>query len=48
MAIQVQELKAWLDNLQDEEVVAIDDGGLILVVVDDPASFIEIGGIPED
>ena len=48
MAMFVDEIRRWLDTLDDGDVVGIDDGGLCLTVVGDEESYIEIGGIPED
>jgi hypothetical protein len=47
MAINVGTLLAWLGTLDEEDEVAIDDGGLTLVQIDGDAYF-EVGGIPED
>ena len=44
----VREVTDWLNTMSDLNHVAIDDGGLSLVMVEDPAIYIEIGGIPED
>lgn len=55
MAVNKEELQKWLDTLPDDALVAIDDGGLILVAyntaddfTDDPTDgpYIEVGGIP--
>lgn len=48
MAITVKELGDWLTTLQDDDLVAIDDGGLVLQSVENPEVYIEIGGIPEE
>ena len=48
MAMPVSEIREWLDTLNDDDQVGVDDGGLCLQVVDDSASYCEIGGIPEE
>lgn len=49
MAVTVEELKEWLSSLAGEDQVAIDDGGLALVLVDhEDEVYFEIGGVPED
>ena len=48
MAMQVAELREWLATLTDDQLVGVDDGGLCLQVVDDPETYCEIGGLPED
>jgi hypothetical protein len=40
------ELQAWLNTLDDDDCIGIDDGGLSLVVLDSNAYY-EIGGMPE-
>jgi hypothetical protein len=47
MAISKQELKNWVDSIRDEDDIAIDDGGLALVVVGEDDIYLEIGGAPE-
>lgn len=47
MAMQVIELQEWLSTFRDSEMVGIDDEGLCLRAVGDPAEYIEVGGIPE-
>jgi len=42
--MNVNEVKAWLDTLDPDAFVGIDDGGLILVVEDSEACL-EIGGM---
>lgn len=48
MACTVRELKEALKLLDDDDMIGVDDGGLTLVVVGDPGTFFEIGGIPLD
>lgn len=49
MAMTVGEVKEWLNSLDDDDLVGIDDGGLALVSVNNPEDiFIEIGGVPEE
>lgn len=47
MAIKVGEVRMWLQGLSDEDLIAVDDGGLALVVVG-RESYIEVGGIPDE
>lgn len=42
--MRVKEVKEWLNGIDDEEFVFIDEGGLILVHTDD--DYCEIGGSP--
>jgi hypothetical protein len=52
--ISIRELKDWLEQLNDEDGIAIDDGGLTLVVFTEgettrpDGNYIEVGGIPLD
>ncbi len=48
MAISKQELLHWVSSLRDEDSVAVDDGGLALVVVGEESVYLEVGGIPEE
>lgn len=48
MAMTVREIKEWLNTLQDDDLVGVDEGGLCLELVGDPESYCEIGGIPEE
>lgn len=50
MAATVKELKEWLDGLPDNKLVAIDDGGLALVIQEPGKDcsawpYFEMGGI---
>jgi len=47
MAMSGKEVKEWVAGLNDDDMVAVDDGGLCLVVKD-TGSYCEIGGIPLD
>lgn len=42
--ISVRELQRWLDTLEPNDSVSIDDGGLALVSNGDPEAYLEIGG----
>jgi hypothetical protein len=46
------EIKRWLDTLEPESDVCIDEGGLCLIELDDEGeetgSYLEIGGHPCD
>lgn len=46
MAMTAKKVKEWLATIDDEKMVAIDEGGLTLVVKGE-RSYLEIGGIPE-
>lgn len=48
MAATVRELRDWLKGMDANRLIAIDDGGLVLVAVDDPETYWEIGGLPRD
>jgi hypothetical protein len=48
MAMPVQELKEWLNNLPPDAEVGVDEGGLCLRVVGDDETYYEVGGLPED
>jgi hypothetical protein len=47
MAMSVAEIREWLDTLNENDLVGVDEGGLCLEVVDNPGVYLEIGGIPE-
>lgn len=48
--MKAKELREFLDSLPDDANVAVDDGGLQIVEIDDEGvetgSYIEVGGIP--
>ena len=49
----VKEVTEWLDNISDDNHIAVDEGGLTLVEVESFAkgeyyNYIEVGGTPED
>lgn len=48
MAMAVNEIREWLNTLNDDDMVGINDDGLALEVVGEPGSYCEIGGIPLD
>lgn len=48
MGMSVLEVKSWLDTLPKWAEVAVDDGGLSLVVVGHENVYLEVGGVPED
>ena len=49
MAVAVAELRDWLSPLKDADQVALDDGGLALVLIDhEDEIYFEIGGVPDD
>lgn len=41
------ELQRWLNRLDDDAMIGVDEGGLTLVTDDGSNSYIEIGGMPE-
>jgi hypothetical protein len=45
MAMEAKEIKEWLATVADDKTIAIDEGGLTLVVKGE-RSFCEVGGIP--
>ena len=45
--IRASELKKWLKTLPVNAEVAVDEGGLTLVVIDDKETYLEVGGVPE-
>jgi hypothetical protein len=53
MAATVKELRDWLSQFKETELVGVDEGGLTLCVVDDDAKGLsiqpqfELGGLPE-
>jgi hypothetical protein len=47
MAISKLELLNWVSSIPDKNDIAIDDGGLALVVVGNEDIYLEVGGIPE-
>jgi len=47
MAMMARDVKEWLDTVQPDSAVAIDDGGLRLVEVRDPDCWLEVGGLPQ-
>jgi hypothetical protein len=48
VAIKVKQLRKWLGTLDDNELVCVDDGGLILESVRKPEIYIEVGGEPDE
>ena len=48
MAMTVKEMKDWLKDLDDRELVGIDEGGTIIQTVKDYKIYLEVGGIPEE
>jgi len=44
----VSEVKEWLNTLEDNEGVGIDDGGIALCSTDRPDAYLELGGISLD
>lgn len=49
--MKATELKRWLGSISDDSFVAIDEGGLALVELDENGietdAYLEVGGIPE-
>jgi hypothetical protein len=48
MAMFVEDIKAWLNTLDDDTLVGIDDGGLCLQETTNTENYLEVGGIPEE
>lgn len=48
MAITAKELRKWLVTFADDDLVAIDEGGLEILLVRNQNIYLEIGGIPEE
>jgi len=48
MAIQVKELREWLEGLKATDTVSIDEGGIILQQTGNRAHYIEVGGDPTE
>ena len=50
--ISKKEPQDWLDTVEDDGFVAIDDGGLQLVELDadreETGAYLEVGGTPEE
>jgi len=45
--MRAREVQEWLESLNPDDPVAIDDGGLKLVVIGrEDEAYLEIGGIP--
>jgi hypothetical protein len=44
--ITVKELKRWLDTLEDDDSVSIDEGGISLLSDQQPDAYLEVGGEP--
>ena len=47
MAMTVKGLREWLKDRPSDQMIAIDDGGRALAVVDNTDDYIEVGGFPE-
>ena len=45
--MKAREIKEWLDTLNPDADVSIDDGGLALIVVGQEGAYCEVGGVPE-
>jgi hypothetical protein len=44
MAIEIEDLKRWLSTLPEDGTVAIDEGGLTMVCLENKDAYIELGG----
>lgn len=42
------EIREWLSQFEDDAMVAVDEGGLTLVYVNDEDIYCEVGGTPEE
>ena len=48
MAATKAELADWLGSFEDEDLIAVDEGGLVLVLVSqENEAYFEIGGISD-
>lgn len=47
MAMLIDDVKAWLADLPDGYEIAIDEGGLSIVLVGHEDIYLEIGGVLE-
>ena len=59
MAMEVKEVRKWMKHLKDDDFIAVEDGGLAIVVLSSATSknacevqdfgvFCEIGGVPPE
>lgn len=50
MGMVAKDVKEWLNTVPDDHLIAIDDGGMLLVDVDEKEDdvYLEIGGIPDE
>jgi hypothetical protein len=46
--LTVAELQRWLGTVPEDSQIAVDEGGLTLVVVGDEGVYLEVGGVPDD
>lgn len=46
MAMLASEVLAWVQTIDPNDSIAVDDGGLSLVVVEDQEDYLEVGGVP--
>ncbi len=43
--IKVSELRDWLAGFDPSDQVGIDEGGLTLVAIGEPGTYLEVGGV---
>ncbi len=48
MAMSKSEILEWLNGLEGDPEIGVDEGGLILLVVGNDEAYCEIGGLPEE
>lgn len=48
MAMSVSEISEWLNDLDVNTSIGIDDGGLCLCVVGNESIYLAVGGITDD
>jgi len=48
MAMKVIDIQDWLNTLDEDDEVGIDEGGLMLVAASDREAYCEVGGLPEE
>ena len=47
--MRTNEVRKWLESLGPDDLIAIDEGGLTLVVIgSEEEAYLEIGGVPLD
>ena len=47
MAVTKRDLEEWMNTMENDTLIGVDDGGLSLVNCDN-GEWLEIGGVPEE